>query len=117
MRMMGEKGEVRRPVKTLHEFLFEISKAWDSYRTGSLINIVVSVILALLLVPRFISYIPRKGEFVDTLITGGVILGLCYNAYLNWKQHEFYKKWEKRLGLLMQTEESLLGTDEENPKK
>jgi hypothetical protein len=108
---MGEKGEVRRPVKTLHEFLFEISRVWDSYRTGSMINVVISIVLAILLVPRFVNYLPRRGEFIDTLLTGGVIAVLCYNAYLNWQQHGFFKKWEKRLGQLMETEERLLGDE------
>ncbi len=108
---MGEKGEVRRPVKTLHEFLFEISQAWDGFRTGTLVNLMVSLALSVLLLPRFLNYLPRRGEFIDTLITGGVIFGLWYNAYVNWRQHGFYKRWEKKLGQLMQTEEELLGDD------
>ena len=111
---MTEKKEDRKlPIRTLHEFLFEISEAWDRFRTGSIVNVIISSILALLLIPRFINYLPKRGELIDTIITGGVILGLLYNAYLNWKQYDFYKKWEKRIGLLMQTEENLLGGDEE----
>jgi hypothetical protein len=112
MRTMGEeKRERRLPVRALHEFLFEISEAWDRFRTGSLVTMVLSGILLIVLVPRLLILHFRRGDFVESLVYLSIIVGLSYNLWIGWKQHEFYKKWEKRIGVLMHEEEDLLGDD------
>lgn len=106
---MGEEKKERiLPVRALHEFLFEISEAWDRFRTGSLVTMVLSGILIVVLIPRVIV-LTRARDFVESLIFLSIIVGLSYNLWIGWKQHEFYKKWEKRIGVLMHEEEDLLG--------
>ena len=48
--MTEEKREL--PVRGLHDFLSEISREWDSFRMGSLISMITTVILFILVVPR-----------------------------------------------------------------
>jgi hypothetical protein len=112
LKTMGVEKERKLPVRTLHEFLFEISEAWDRFRTGSLVNMVISGILIVVLIPRVLA-LARGRDFVESLIFLSIIVGLSYNLWISWKQHEFYKKWEKRIGFLMHEEEYLL---EDNKK-
>jgi hypothetical protein len=107
--MSEDKKEQRLPIRSLHEFLFEISEAWDGFRTGSMITMIVSAILILLLTPRLIVLHFRRGDFFESVIYLAIIIGLSYNLWNSWKQHQFYKKWEKRIGVLMNEEEELLG--------
>jgi hypothetical protein len=107
--MSEDKKERRLPIRSLHEFLFEISEAWDVFRTGSMITIIVSAILIVLLTPRLIVLHFRRGDFIESVIYFAIIIGLSYNLWNSWKQHQFYKKWEKRIGVLMHEEEELLG--------
>ena len=108
--MSEDKKERRLPIRSLHEFLFEISEAWDGFRTGSMITMIVSGILIVLLTPRLIVLHFRRGDF-ESVIYLAIIIGLSYNLWNSWKQHQFYKKWEKRIGVLMHEEEELLGDD------
>ena len=108
--MMGEdKKERRLPIRSLHEFLFEISEAWDGFRTGSMATMIVSAILILLLTPRLLILHFRRGDFVESVIYLSIIVALSYNLWNSWKQHQFYKRWEKRIGVLMHEEDELLG--------
>jgi hypothetical protein len=111
--MSEDKKEQRLPIRSLHEFLFEINEAWDGFRTGSMITMIVSAILIMLLTPRLIVLHFRRGDFFESVIYLAIIIGLSYNLWNSWKQHQFYKKWEKRIGVLMHEEEELLG-DKEN---
>jgi len=108
---MATEKEGKHPVRSLHEFLFEISEAWDRFRTGSLISIIISVLFIIVLVPRLLVLHFRRGDIIESTIYLGLVVALAYNLWISWKQHEFYKKWEKRIGLLMATEEELLGDD------
>ena len=107
--MSEDKKEQRLPIRFLHEFLFEISEAWDGFRTGSMITMIVSAILIMLLTPRLIVLHFRRGDFFESVIYLAIIIGLSYNLWNSWKQHQFYKKWEKRIGILMHEEKELLG--------
>jgi hypothetical protein len=111
MRAMEEENKERRlPVRILHEFLFEINEAWNGFRTGSLITMVLSGILIVVLIPRVLVLV-RARDFFESLIFLTIIVGLSYNLWNSWKQHEFYKRWERRIGVLMREEEELLGDD------
>jgi len=109
--MSEDKKEQRLPIRSLHEFLFEISEAWDGFRTGSMITMIVSAILIVLLTPRLVVLHFRRGDFFESVIYLAIIIGLSYNLWNSWKQHQFYKKWEKRIGVLMHEEEELLGNN------
>jgi hypothetical protein len=109
--MVDEGREKRLPIRGLHEFLFEINREWDQFRTGSLVTMILSGVLIVILLPRLLVFQWRRGEIIETLFQLGIIIVLAYNLYVGYKQHDFYKKWEKRIGLLIHTEEELLGND------
>jgi hypothetical protein len=78
--LMNEENKERRlPIRSLHEFLFEISEAWDGFRTGSLITMIVSVLLIVLLLPRLIVLHFRRGDFIESIIYLSIIIALSYN--------------------------------------
>ena len=107
--MSEDRKERPLPVRTLHEFLFEINSEWDRFRTGSLLSIVTTLILLLIFIPRFFLITLRRGGPFDKITIIGIIIALIYNMYLSYRQHQFYRKWEKRMGLLLHMEEKILG--------
>ena len=109
--MSEDKKERRLPIRSLHEFLFEISEAWDGFRTGSLVTMIVSAFLIVILTPRLIVLHFRLGNFVESVIYLAIIVGLSFNLWNSWKQHQFYKRWERKIGVLMHEEDELLGDD------
>jgi RsiW-degrading membrane proteinase PrsW (M82 family) len=102
-----EKREL--PVRGLHDFLSEISSEWDSFRMGSLISMITTVILFVLVVPRAYEITIRMPGPLDTLLLIGLVVVLGYNMYLAYRQHAFYQRWEKRIELMLHLEEELLG--------
>lgn len=107
---MGKREEgPGLPLRTLHDFLLEIDSEWNKFRTGSLFSVATSILLFILFLPRFFIYTLRKGGPFDKLFALAIIAVLLYNAYLAWGQHQFYRRWERRLGLLLNLEERILG--------
>ena len=110
---MIEVDEGRRepslPLRTLHDFLFEIDSEWNKFRTGSLVSILTSLLLFLIFFPRFFMVTLRRGGPFDKLFALAIIVALLYNMYLSYGQHRFYQRWEKRLGLLLHLEKEILG--------
>jgi len=109
--MTEENKDKKLPVRTLHEFLFEISQEWDRFRTGGLFNMVLSGLIVIILIPRLIAFSFRRGDLIESLVTLGITIACSYNIYISWRQHDFYKKWEKKIGLLIKLEEDLLGDE------
>ena len=107
--MTEEKRERELPVRSLHDFLSEISGEWDRFRMGSLISMVTTVILFVLVVPRSFEFTIRRPGPLDTLLLIGLVVALGYNMYLAYRQHAFYQRWEKRIALLLHMEDELLG--------
>jgi len=105
------KKETGLPIHTLHEFLFEVNREWDKFRTGSLLSIVTSLLLFVLFIPRFFLFTLRRGGPLDKVFVLAIIITLLYNAYLAYGQHKFYRRWEKRMGLLLHLEEKILGEE------
>lgn len=106
--MDEDKKEQLLPLRTMHDFLFEISSEWDKFRTGSMLSIVTTVALFLLFFPRYLRVTLRTPNPYDTVIALGIIAVLVYNVYLSYQQHAFFRRWEKRLGLLIHLEEKIL---------
>lgn len=102
------KREPTLPLRTLHDFLFEINEEWDRFRRGSMWSIVTTVVLFILFIPRYLAITLKTPGRFDTLIALGIVAALCYNVYLSYNQHAFYSRWEKRLGLLLHLEERIL---------
>lgn len=103
-----EKKDNSLPLRTLHDFLFEINREWDKFRMGSLISIVISLILLIVFFSRFFLITLRRSGPFEKLLALSIIATLLYNAYLSYGQHKFYRRWEKRLGLLLHLEEEIL---------
>ena len=114
--MVEEKTEKLYPVKSLHEFLFELDKEWSKFRNGTLIGLISSgflfiVVLWLILIIRRLDL--GLGAFLF-LVVAGVFLG--YSIYAMYSQYRFFNKWERRIGLLLHLEEQILsGKFDEKP--
>ena len=107
--MGNDKNEETYPVKSLHDFLFELDKEWGKFRTGSLVALVSSVIMFVFVIflLLLIRHLPRP-TLVDLifLIVVGVLL--AYSIYATYAQYRFFNRWERRLGLLMHMEDELI---------
>jgi len=105
------------PLKSLHDFLTELDKEWDKFRTGSLLGIVTSGVLFVFLALRFLGLISRIrrlklpfAEFAEELLFLILVtVFMAYGIYLLLGQYRFFKKWERRVGLLLHLEERLMG--------
>jgi len=95
------------PVRSLHDFLSELDEEWNRFRTGSLIGFVVSCALLVFSVLSLLGALAqgRVLEFVFMVI---VTVFLVYTGYALWAQHQFFRRWERRIGLLLHLEESLI---------
>lgn len=105
-----DKQESRYPVRSLHDFLYELDKEWDKFRTGSLIGVIVSFALLLFSFPRLLSALRNRALF-DLIFMIAIIGALIYTIYALLAQHKFFKRWERRIGVLIHMEEKILGQD------
>lgn len=106
--MGEEKNEKPYPVKSLHDFLFELDREWSKFRNGTLIGLISSgflfiVVLWLILIMRRLDLGLGIPLF---LIVAAVFLG--YSIYAMYSQYRFFNKWERRIGLLLHLEEQML---------
>jgi cobalamin biosynthesis protein CobD/CbiB len=110
MRDEKDKQENVYPLRSLHDFLYELDKEWDRFRTGSLIGVIVSVIL--LLVSFVLMLVALAEGAVLAVLLMIVITGaLVYTVSTMRAQHRFFKKWERRIGLLMHMEDKILSEE------
>lgn len=96
------------PVKSLHDFLFELDKEWTKFRNGTLIGLISSGILFLIVVALLVRTRHFGLGLVDfvVLIFAGIFLG--YSIYAMYSQFRFFNKWERRVGLLLHIEDEML---------
>lgn len=96
------------PVKSLHDFLFELDREWTKFRNGTLIGLFSSGILFLLVVWLLLRIRHLGLGLVDfvLLIFAGAFLG--YSIYAMYSQYRFFNRWERRVGLLLHMEEQML---------
>ncbi len=112
--MSGNEDIESYPLRSLHDFLTELNKEWDRFRTASVVGMATSGILMFFLIIRFLSLlraIRRFGligvlEDLAFLILVGVFV--IYEISLLIGQYNFFKKWERRVGLLLHLEERLI---------
>jgi len=112
--MSEKEGSKLYPLKSLHDFLLEIDKEWDRFRTASLIGIVTSGVLLFFLIIRLLTVlvrIRRSGligvfdEFVFLILVAAFVI---YEITLLYGQYKFFKRWNRRLALLLHLEENLM---------
>lgn len=106
--MSEEKNDKVYPVKSLHDFLFELDREWGKFRNGTLISLLSSGILFLLVVWILLRIRHFGLGLVDfvLLLFAGAFLG--YSIYAMYSQYRFFNRWERRIGLLLHLEEQLL---------
>ena len=108
-----EKHETRYPLRSLHDFLYELDKEWDKFRTGSLIGVIVSFILLLASVILMFGAV-MQGSIGGAILMVVIVAALIYTVSALFAQHKFFKKWERRIGILLHLEERILNEKLEN---
>ena len=106
--MANEKNESVYPVKSLHDFLYELDREWSKFRNGAIISLISSGILfvvVLWLILRIRHFGLGLVDFV-LLIFAGIFLG--YSIYAMYSQFRFFSRWERRIGLLLHMEDELI---------
>jgi membrane protein implicated in regulation of membrane protease activity len=96
------------PIRSLHDFLYELDREWSKFRNGTLISLVSSGIVFL-----FVLWLILRARFLGLellglvfLVFAGLFLG--YSIYAMYSQFRFFNKWERRIGLLLHVEDELL---------
>lgn len=110
--MAEEKPERPYPVRSLHDFLTELNKEWDKFRTGSLIGMITSGALLVFFVLRLLLGAIRRmdvGDVGDVVFFLFIAALLVYSIFALLAQYRFFKRWERRVGLLLHLEEELIG--------
>ena len=113
--MGEEKKETAYPVKSLHDFLFELDMEWSKFRNGTLIGLVSSGFL--FVVVMWLILIVRRSDLgVGVLLFLAVAsVFLAYSIYAMYSQYQFFNKWERRIGLLLHLEEEILAGKLDSP--
>jgi hypothetical protein len=103
-----ESVEKLYPVKSLHDFMAELSREWTKFRNGTLIGLVSSGVLFLVVISLLIRTRRLGLGLVDfvLLLIAGILLG--YSIYAMYSQYRFFNRWERRVGLLLHMEEQML---------
>jgi len=105
-----DKQEPRYPLRSLHDFLYELNDEWDRFRTGSLVGVVVSCALLIFSFVRVLAALRNRALF-DLIFMILVIGALVYTISALLAQHRFFKKWERRIGMLLHMEEKILSEE------
>jgi len=107
--MSKEKSEDQQyPVKSLHDFLFELDKEWTKFRNGTLLALVSSGILFVISVLLILSTRHYRLGPLDFLLFIFIAVIAGYSIYAMYSQYRFLSKWERRIGLLLHMEEQML---------
>jgi high-affinity Fe2+/Pb2+ permease len=80
---------------------------------GSLIGVIVSGLLLLFSLTRFLGALRERAWF-EGIFMLAVVAALVYTVSALLTQHKFFKKWERRIGLLMHMEEKILKEELKN---
>ena len=114
--MGEEKTDRPYPVKSLHDFLFELDKEWSKFRNGTLISLISSGFLFIVVI-WLILVIRRLDLGIGALLflaVASIFLGYC--IYAMYSQYRFFNKWERRIGLLLHLEEEILAGKLDEPQ-
>lgn len=113
---MSESEERSYPLKSLHDFLNELDYEWDKFRRAAMIGIITSGVLLIFLILRILSFlalIRKPGIGLFNILNDVIFLFLIaafvvYEIFLLLSQYKFFKKWERRVGLLLHLEEKIM---------
>jgi hypothetical protein len=108
--MSEKRDETKYPLRSLHDFLSELDREWDKFRTGSLIGVIVSTALLIFSSFRLLAALKNRAP-LDFLFMIVVTVSLVYTIYVLLAQHRFFRKWERRIGLLLHLEDQLISEE------
>ncbi len=116
--MSEEAPEKIYPVKTLHEFLFELNREWRRFKRGALMSLFVLCLLLAAFVPLLFRTIRSGLDVLDVIFLGALAVFLIYDVRIMVTQYRFFKKWGHRMEQLVSFEEKLMSTklEEKEPK-
>ena len=108
--MSEKRDENKYPLRSLHDFLSELDKEWDKFRTGSLIGVIVSSALLLFSIFSLLAALRNRAP-LTFLFKIVIIASLVYTVSALLAQHRFFKRWERRIGLLLHLEEKIISEE------
>lgn len=113
--MGEEKAEKPYPVKSLHDFLFELDTEWSKFRNGTLMGLISSGFLFVVVI--WLILIARRSDLGIGVILFLALASvfLAYSIYAMYSQYKFFNKWERRIGLLLHLEEEILAGKLDSP--
>ncbi|MDG6222869.1 MAG: hypothetical protein QCH99_06370 [Candidatus Bathyarchaeota archaeon] len=94
----------------------KLNSEWDRFRTGSLIGVIVSGILLLFSLTRLLGALRDRAWF-EGIFMLAVVAALVYTVSALLAQHKFFRKWERRIGLLRHIEEKILNEELKDDKQ
>lgn len=106
--MTEKDNEEVYPVRTMHEFLYQVERETNRFKRGAVISIMISALMLIVLVA--VAYITMQRAFAPSgIILLAVLAGvLVYSIYLMTFQYRFFRKWENRLNRLNTLEAKLM---------
>jgi len=96
------------PIKTMHEFLSELDKEWSRFKSGSLASLFIVCTLLLGSSLGLLGSARTGLEVWNLIIFPFAIALLLYVAWAMVAQYRFYRRWERRMRLLVHLEEELI---------
>ena len=105
---MTEKDNQEYPVRTMHEFLYQVEHETNRFKRGAVVSVFISAFMLVLMVLVVYAMLPRGFSFSGITLLGVLAALLVYSIYLMSFQYRFFRKWEKRLSQLNQLEEKLM---------
>ena len=121
--MSEDSEEKSYPLRTLHDFIIALYKEWDKFRMASLIGTITSGVLFVFIIFRLLGLLRKIRRFgfigvIDELIFLILVAAfVIYEISLLFGQYKFFRKWEKRIGLLTHLEERLMRDYEKEESK
>jgi len=106
--MTDKENQEVYPLRTMHEFLYQVEHETNRFKRGAVISILLSAVM--LAAVGFVSYATlSRGVVASGVILMVVLAGvLVYSIYLMSFQYRFFRQWEKRMNRLSMLEEKLM---------
>ncbi|NLF88348.1 hypothetical protein GX563_05935 [Candidatus Bathyarchaeota archaeon] len=112
--MTQQETQEAYPVRTMHEFLYQVEHETNRFKRGAVISILISAFMLALIAVVSYELIPR-GFAASGIILIAILTGLLiYSIYLMSFQYRFFRRWEKRLNQLSALEAKLLADEKHN---
>ncbi|MCX8150979.1 MAG: hypothetical protein N3D85_05725 [Candidatus Bathyarchaeota archaeon] len=106
--MASEESETKYPIRTLHEFLSEMSKEWRNFKRGALAMLVLLSISLLAFIPLFIRAIRLEWDIFAYMFLMGLAAFIIYLLRIMAVQYRFFRRWGHRMEQLANLEEKLM---------